>query len=425
MKRSILLLLIALLLCVIGGRRALGGEVTIPIGERLDLDTTGQTLRRAVTAWEAAEQDPLPRSWSRFSLREGETLQLAPELFLYAPPSAPGAARILVIDSEGPHEVVILAGREAIAGPLRLILINASTSGRTMELLARATEEAPLLLDPTPTRTSTTTIQGRVNPARIVVSTPDPRLLDFAQRFLGELRSDRSPEEAARSAREAVPPAAFDRTPPPSRSAYTDRHNILDEADDQPFSAGVTLRLVRCDAESFQQLTSTMSYRSDGDTPDEPRVRVQGGGRGGQVDIGSPGDRFEATLRALERSRRVSVESETFVNVPLGGESLFELAGPRDRMSAIVGARRQGRFVLLRIDNQAGDWGFSASNAATVRVRDGGTATIARWSSSRTESSSSGLPIAQDIPYLGPVFRNERKSSSSSNFALFVSVMLQ
>ncbi len=422
-------ILVLLLLLMLGtAARLAARDAMLRLEEGVDLDYAGKSLREAVTGFESARAAALPQSWERVTLTSDGSLRLGRDVHMVLLPAARGETRLMVVDENGPAEEPIELAREAIVGPLRVILVTVSSSGRTAELLIRDAAPAPLLVPANEGAKSPTKITGIDRPRKLMVSSTDEKVLDFAEKFVAELNAGKAAEESARIAREYVPvssPLAAAAGVPAARD-YTDPKNIAWPADADIFAAGVTLRLVRGEAEALRNLSSSWSYNSDGNLNSTPRVRAKSGEDGTDVKVGGPGDAFEYQLHMLEKEGRISVDSETFVNVPLGGETLFEMMGPRDALSAVVGARRQGaRGVMLMLDNQSGDWGFLGSINTRVRVNDGQTVTLAKNVFTRTESQSSNVPILGDVPFVGPAFRNESTRKQDSSYALFATVALQ
>ena len=80
---------------------------------------------------------------------------------------------------------------------------------------------------------------------------------------------------------------------------------------------------------------------------------------------------------------------------------------------------RQNRLWMMHLTDAG------ASLQAEILVfQNGQTLQVAKNSSSRTTSSSSGTPIIKDIPYIGPGFGNSQSSSESESYAVFVTVEL-
>ena len=410
-----------------------GRDVTVELAPNINIDEAGRSLRQAINAYEAALVDPAPTAWTRVRLTSGQNFALGKDKFLMllGPSRRSPDFRIMYVDQNGPQTAELGdLGEEVTVGPLRVLPLILSSSGETAEVMIKSAE-APGVLQELAPGTSSTKIRGLDRPTkRIVVESPNGNILDFSQRFLQEFNRGRSAEQAARLAQEHVPPIRF----VPNRGAmteqgYTDPVNFaMDEDNEVPFGAGVTLHLVRADSETLNQLSSELAYDSSGrDNRRDPRVQGSTGEEGGEVIIGNPGDRFRARLRVLERESKADIEGETYVRVPFDEEgSLFEIAGGGRTLSAIMTARRVGqRGVNLRLDNQQGDWGFLGNLRTAVRINDGQTVLLARNNYSREETQESQVPILGDIPYLGPIFGSESRRTVGSNYALFATMELQ
>lgn len=423
--RAILLVLVMVSAGPVRGQ----GSGTIALPDGVDLDTAGQSLRRALNAWEGAAGQSGFATWTRVTVARGAGLRLGHDTFFMLLEGAHSeSARVMFVGPDGPVNATVFKGREAAVGPLRVIYLFASFSGDTAEFLLKDAETAPTaFLSDTPAN-STTRIRGFEDPPRLVVQSSNARALSFARDFVGELGKRKSAEEAAELAWRLNPPP----TPAPAVRAmqeqdYTDPTNILDDLEnDQPFAVAVDLNLVRGDESLLAQILSEYDYNSAGRVPENPRVSASSDAEGGAVDIGSPGDRFRARLRALERTGRVHTDSSTLVRVPLNGYADFNLSMAGSGVSARLYAQRSGRqHVVLDIDNQSGDWGTVGSVTTRVRARDGQTLAIARNTMRRTTSSSSGVPIASDLPYIGVLFGNSRRTEEGSTYALFATVTIE
>lgn len=419
------------LLLAVGGVGALSAaDARVRLDSAVDMDAAGRGLRQAVTAYEQALESGLPMSYTRLTLERGETLRLGGNTFIVLLDGGDDrGAPVLLVTDDGPIRVDTVAAREVEAGPVKLIFLMGSRKGSFADFLVRgARDEAPMLANAT-NPDSKVLITGDPATRTMRIAAGDEQIVDFARQYLAEVNKGRSAEEAARVARMAVPPSRELLTRPTRGAAggYTDPKNFFSPStDDLPYAAAVTLQLVRGDSSSINELASSWAYDSSRPANPNPPVRVEGGGQGLDVDYGRPGDRFNAKLRAMEASGRVNVDSETFVRVPIGGYSDFSLQGGASMMSARMEARRAGRSaVMLEIDNRTGDWGFLGAVATRVRMRDGQTITLAKNSYSRTTEQSSGVPLARDIPFVGPVFGQERRTSDRSSFALFATLSLE
>lgn len=423
--RRVLLLAVAFCLLTMSG---FAERVRMELARGTSPDAAGQALRRAVTAYEAALAQPLPADWTRVSLRANGSANFGQGAILVLRTGGSVAPGLLFVDSAGPHNGTLSVGERQRLGSLEVIVLSAPRSGAGAELLVRsAGGVAPLLASDTSIPPgSTTAITVFDSPREVVVETPSPQIAAFSKEFLRQLNNGLSAEEAARRAREASPPARL-AVSDPLRTDYTDPRNFFDADDpDLPSAAAVTLHLVRGDSAALRELESSLSYDSAGRVPEEPRVRGGSGPRGGTVEVGSPGDRFRGRMRLYEASGKLQVESETLLRVPLGGRSLMTIMGPGGQMSAWMEARPRGRNAVdLAMDQEQGDWSFLGSVSTQVRVRDGQTITLAKNTYRRETSQRGNVPILGDIPWVGPIFTNERSTSESYSYALYATVEIQ
>lgn len=439
---------------------AAGESATVALNSGVDPAVAAASLRAAVAAFEEAARRPLPELWTRGVVERGKTLTLGPGLFLLLmDPSEQGLARLMFVDDQGPHEVAIGNGQEATLGAARVILLFRSSDGKRAEVLFRAAETTPFLSPGGDARPANpgdeapgepaTRVTALSQPNRIGVESPSPRTVSFAVAFLDGLNAGQTAENAARTARALVPPHGGSAVaglagasnpsslpePPtgPAAAATPARNAVQPQAADTdtanaPMSnaALVTLNLVRGDSGTLSTLSTQGAYRSDGAQDANPDVRASSDARGGTVSVGHPGDRFNAQLQALEASRQVKVESRMFVRVQLGGRSLLSMNGPTGTATAWVRARPRGRSAVeLEIDQTGGDWSFLGSVSTSVTVRDGQTILLAQNTTQRSADLSSGVPIARDIPFVGPLFRREFHTTDSSTYALYATVDLE
>ncbi|MCC6545868.1 hypothetical protein IT570_01775 [Candidatus Sumerlaeota bacterium] len=423
--RVISFVVIFLFACLASGAR--GGEIVIPVKSSVTMDEIGRSLRRAVNAYEDAQRSPVPQAWTRMSLVEGENERLGDDLFIALLPPAENGVRVTVVDADGPHEGVFAAGREQTLGPLRVLLMGTSSSGRAADVMIRAATGATLL-GAEGEGTSATRIAGHFEAKCFTVSSEDPKVLRFARTFVEGMDAGKPAEEAARAGWDVAPPVNPDvvglgmQQP---RDVYTDSRNYAWGNEAEVFAAGVTLRLLRGDDIAIRELANSWSYNSAGRMNSNPNVRVGSGARGTTVGVGDGADAVKYRLRALEKEGRIRVDAETYVHVPINGRTRFQLQGPEGVVFAYLAARRAGDGVLLSISNTTGDWSFVGAVNTTVRMRNGQTVTLARNTFSRTESQSSSVPIVSGVPYAGALFRNERTVKENSSFALVATMEFQ
>ncbi|MBI5153668.1 hypothetical protein HZA57_00390 [Candidatus Poribacteria bacterium] len=418
--RSMFLTIVAFLMLA-GGARA--ETISVVLSPTVNLDEAGASLREAVTAYEAAVSSALPESWTPLELEKGRDQPLNGGSAFVLKQSRDGEAEIVLTNHDGARGGTFRTGVEMELGPVRVILLGCAAGGPA-EILYRAKEPAALLQAPEEDNTSETEIEGHERDHTIVVTSPSPDVAEFSRLFLAGLNNGLKPGDAAFMAREKVPPGVVRATAGGASRSYVDPVNMFDDREPAT-SALVTLHLVRGDSSSIKALSGSGSYQSDGRTPDRPRVQASGGGAGASVTLGSPGDRFQGRLDALEASGKVHTESSTFLRVPLGGEGNLRIAGPSGTLDAWIHARPRGRMVELAIDQLSGDWSFLGAVATTVQARDGQSVMLAQNTFERSSSASSGVPILGGVPYVGSLFRNEVHTSESGTYALFATLELE
>ena len=413
-------------------------RVQVSVRSASDLDRIGPQLRQAINAYEAAQAAPsLPVSWTQVEIAPGQALDLGDGHLLMMQAQGWSEPELVLLTPGETHRAR-LAGRTGPVelGPLEVTPVEAGYAGGGRSVLLRAKDGAgerePLrkLLAERAVATNVR-IEGYESPPRFAITARDERTLAFARRFVEEMRAGRTAEQAAERAWEAHPPSApavraMRGYQSPQRAGtppYPGAPGYYAE-DDFPHAAQVTLHLVRAESSALNQLLSEISYDSAGNRPENPRVQGRTGGRGADVQIGSPGDRFEARLRALERTGRLRVESESLAYVPLGGWTTMTMAGPSEALSARLGARQQGQHIYLDVDQRSRGWEALGSVSTVVRLRDGQTLPLARNTYQRREEATSGPPIFSGVPYLGPLFGASQRSSLMSEYALFATVHL-
>lgn len=398
-------------------------EVSIPLSDAANLDPFGSTLRKAINAYEQAERAELPQAWTRLRLVEGETRQLNTDnLIKLLPPEGVDTA-IMATSPEGPVTELFQPGVERRVADLIVILVDAR--GSEAEVLVRGAYYAPFLRDAEADGGTSVRIVGVEAPPALEVEAPRRAMEAFAEVVVAELKQGRTAEQAAE--------AAWMLYPPQSRLTESSAASMAAGAGSSPrevrpvaadyTAAFVTLRVVRGEDASLRALASQWSVSSDG-SPTEG-VSASHGAGGTTVGVGSPGDAFNARLRALQRDSQVSVESETFARVELGDRVRFSFNGPNGMAAAYLRARPVGNRVELTIDQTSGDWSFLGGVSTRVTMRDGQTVTLAKSTYSRTSTSSSGPPIIGGIPYVGGLAGNSSSSRQNSSYALFATMELQ
>ncbi len=398
---------IALVLCLL--YIPLGAEQrVIYLDEKLDLDETGESLRRAFNAVEENEKSLLSPAWSKLLLRQGESIALGNNRYILLMESgSPAYTRIVYINEQGPLTYDLKEGEDTIPGDLELILVNRTLSSRTAEVLVRGASSKELLSDNRPEE-SRVEIYGEEDPDRLIVVSPIDSDLEFSSIFVDAMKRGKPPEEAARQAQKVIPvrppvapPVYSDVNSPQNPEYYVDPTNIFDQHPSTgQREAVVVIRSVSGSQQSIRQLTSSGS------------VTVNNG----DVDI-------NAHIRAGERSGNIQLESETMirVSVPGGADINFNRRG--GFVSAYLDVVPAGRGrVELSIDQASGNRMGYSSVYTRVRARDGETVVLAKDTFQQSSSMSSQVPLLGDVPFIGGAFRNESRRSVSGESALLATV---
>ncbi len=412
-----------------------GETISIRLSGDMTKDSAGPLLRQALNSYETSMETVLTDRWTRLALNEGETIDLGNGhlLTLLEPQST--RPQILAIGPDGPERSSLQSGQETDLGFISILLLNSRNAGRTAEFMMKSNNSTPPLMERKAGRSSQTEILGYDEPARLEVKSDSDEIREFSKIFIRNLNAGLTPEQAAITARAHVPPPSgpvsvqsplLRQQSPQQTRSYVDPTNIFENPGaDGPMSAFITLYLVQGDSSAIQSLNSSFDYQSDGRNPDRTRVGASGGPGGGSLDIGRPGDRFSARIRALEASGSIQSRSETSLRVPLGGNGQISLSSPRGILYANMNVRPRGpQHVELLLNQTTGDWGFLGSVSTRVRVRDGGQVMLARNTYRRTTSASSGVPIISGIPWIGPVIGSSESTQQESTYALFATVSI-
>jgi len=424
--------LMLVLLCL-AGVPAYAAREEVRLAPGMLLDEAGAATRRALNAWEQARRDGLPVTWRVVTLAVGENVKFGSETFLLLTADGAGEVRATVVGKSGPRSGIPLIGEEVELPPLKLMGLGQPDERGVMKILVRAAEPPPAIASSAERGGSFIDIEGFESPDRLVITAPEDEPVAFAAAFLRHMNAGDAPEAAAEKAREDVPPpigtdtAAAYGDAAANQGSYVDSVNILQgRGGDEPVSALVTLRLVRAESGVLKQLQGGFAYDSSGRSPADARVSGSASGAGGAVELGAPGDRFRAGLRALEAEGEVNVESESFVRVALGAGASFRFNGPGGGVEGYIEVRPRGRgAVELDVATRSGDWSFLGGVSTRVRARHGQTVTLAQNSYQRTTSSSSGAPIVSGIPFVGPATGSSSSSKQSDSYALFATVELE
>lgn len=424
-------LLIALVM-LLGAGSAPAAEARVRLASGIALDDAGRDLRRAITAYETAQRRGLPEAWSLVQLERNRSLRFGDRgLFVLVSVEDDEAMLIVSAGEEGASQAVLRRGLEGDAGPVQVILVSTEKARGRAQVLMRAKEPGPLLVTGPPSWESRVRLTGFENPNEMVIVAPDDRTVRFGRAFLEAYNMGASAEEAARAARENVPPVAEFARAGAAEAGGRAVRPVAEPEDDFdsdwiPQNARITLRSVRGEASALRELSGAVSYDSAGRSPDDVAVGGRAGEAGGTVSVGRPGDRFQAALRALERQGQARVESENFMRVPIGGSSHFSFSGPAGGVGGRFTVIPRGRErVEVLIDQSTGDWGHYGFVQTRAIFRDGQTLPLAQNLSERTTSSRSGAPIFSQIPYVGPLFGSSTETSVSSSYALYATVELE
>lgn len=388
--------------------------ITLRVPPSVGVDAAGMTLRQALNAYERAESEGLPQAWTLVVARKGELLDLGGDNRLLLTQTTSASAEILHLKGAESSTLVLPVGATTSSGDLTLVL--AAVGRSDARLTARARDLSPAFSDVRPDGGSRVRVENPSGPT-LRIESPESRDLRFSERFLREWFAGVPKDDALRSAWTAHPPQRTARTVATATPSYVDPTNMFSPEDDGLGDVTVSLSAVMADASAIGVLNSSISYRSDGARGDGA-VGGRMDGDGVDVRYGRPGDRFRATLSALEREGRVRSLSEATVRVPLGGEGSFNFDGANGPTDGYVSARGQGKRIILDFSFGAG----AGQSNSRVAVQDGQTVLVTRYRSSRTETSSSGPPLVTGIPYVGPLIGNSSKASRETEWALYATV---
>lgn len=391
------------------------------------MDRAGRDLRRAVTAWQLAGRSALSHEWQTLNLAEQETAQLDGGLRLLLVQRTrieeKAALRLLLVDAATGAETADVA--EGAAHDFAAVSVQAVKIGSGAEralLLVRRRGEAALLTD-APASGGSPTITGTDATRILMVSSSDPAELEFCRRFLFHRNGGKTAEDAAREARREVPPPS--RTVSVEDSRHRPRDPWEEAAAGAWHSATITIHSLLGEDAALKELESSWSYTNQRPMNPDPRVRIEGGGDGATVDIGSPGDAVQARIRAAEKTGRVRMEGQTLARVMAGERTRLYINRGGEQVALDVGATRAGNAVLLDVDMADRGRGSGSSTSTRLRVRPGQTVTLSKFESSREESFRSGPPLLPDLPFIGGIFGNSRDASYSVQSAVYVTVEVE
>jgi hypothetical protein len=399
---------------------AFAEAITEQVPEAISQDVAGATLRRAFNRFEQAEAEGLPQSWTIVALDQGALFDVGGDHRLLLLKTNRSSATILCLTGSRSETVTLTPGPSEPVGELTLTLIDAGFS--EARLAVRAAELSPAFRDEPPARLTRVRIEA-VGPQSLTVTSDTTQHLLFAGQFLKQWRGGLVPEEALRDAWTNHPPQRPSLLAArPAADRYTDRANILDPEDDSMGDVLVTLTSALVASSAMNQIMTSLEYRSDGYDNPNPPVSARGGDDGLDVTYGRPGDRFQATLHALEREGKIKSRSEAAVRIPMNGYGTFNYSSGSGYATGEVQARYRGKRIALDFDFDSGDGANQGGQSSRIMLRDGQTALVSRFQSSREESFQSGPPLVTGIPWLGPFFGNSRNSSDKYDWALFATV---
>lgn len=418
LKPAVLLLLILNCLALCWPSLATAQSKVVPLSANLELDQTGKDLRRALNAWET-ETPPKTDRWQTLQLRTGESQAFDQFHHLLLMRTDSVSAQIMIISQADPQTLTLEAGEQVTAGPFDVLLSN--TRGQEATLLVRWNQDTPKQKR----QSEEVQIAGYENPNRLEITTTQLSALGFAERYLQSRNSGAVHETAyaaAISNKQAPQPSGSPR--PLTAQEIFDQYADSGEAP-LPAQALVTFRVIRGSNSAFQSLSGAATYQSNGNTEGDGPVRARTGGNGGKITVGQPGDRFTYELRALEKKGSIKVESESFIRAIVGESARYNFRGPGGEASGSLYTRPVGRGVELSFrQTNADQSGLGIANTRLI-FQNGQTLQVAKNTSSRTTSSSSGTPILKDVPFIGPGFGNSQSSSEEEAYALYVTVELE
>ncbi|MGF1572913.1 MAG: hypothetical protein ACFCU1_07560 [Sumerlaeia bacterium] len=426
------LILVLLLLCVglIFPQNIHAQSKVVPLASGLSLDDAGKDLRRALDAWET-ELPAKTALWQTIQLQTGESEAFDRFHHILLRRTDSVSAQILIITESRPEELTLEVGEQTQAGPFEVLL--SKTQGQNATLLVRWNQEQQQAARPRSSKE--VLIAGFENPDRLEIVTTQPAALTFAEFYL-KARNNGSLHESAYAAaiNGGTLPSGSSQSGVlnPNQSApntRVDAQAIFDQfaESNEPYlppQALITFRVIKGSTSAFRSLSGAGTYQSNGNTSGDAAVRARTSGRGGEVAIGKPGDRFTYELQALEKNGSVKVESESFVRALVGESARYNFRGPGGEASGSVYTRLAGRGVELSFRQTSGDRsGFGITNSRLI-FQNGQTLQVSSNTSSRTTSSSSGAPIIKDIPFIGPGFGSSQSSVEEEQYALYVTVEL-
>ncbi len=410
--------------------------IPLPAGEKSyafrsveAMDAAGRDLRRAVSAWQDANGG-VSTNWmpveispaSRVALGGGLTLLYVEALRV----EGKSAARLLLLaGSEAPTRVV-REGETATLGPVevQVVTVSATSRGRTI-LLVRRAGEPPVLAD-NPGRRTWPKLTGDAESRRLTVVTNNDEELRFVDAFMARLMEGQPAKEASSTAFKLVPPLS----PKPTQVEDAGWTPGGTGGEDSPGGSDgdwggavrVTLRSVVGDESAVRELSSSVGYNSEGRTG-KPAVTASGGAGGTEVTVGGPADRFSGKIRALEAEGRLHVTNESNALIELGSDTRMAIEGGGRTFDVILGTQNAGRGVILDVDLIERNAGTAGQRRRQrIRVTDGSTVQLAGFTQTRNSTTTGQTPVLGGIPWLGSIFKGERRESENLSMALFATV---
>lgn len=399
-----------------------------------EMDATAKELRRALNAWANASDGPTD-NWAPLEIPTTGRVELGGGLMLVVVETRSEKSdtipvnfvRLMLVSGDDSVTGVLREGETLTLAPLQIQGVRIASATRTTStLLVKHVDPVSQLMDAKPLGPATARIEGDTTVLRLTVASSDEREMQFVQRFMDEMKKGASAKKSAKAAFAAVPPmqrrsapAESERFAPKSATMESGSYGGL------PGSIMVTVSSVTGEESAIRELTSAIAYRSDGRT-ESPSVGASSGPGGTDVSVGNRGDKFSGKLHALEAARRVDISNTSMSLVELGGSSRMAIQGNGVTYDIIINTSASGRSaVLLDIDLIERNAGSGSSRRQRARVTDGTTVQLAGFTSSRTESQSSGVPILSGIPIVGGAFENSRSTSDNFSNAIFATVEFQ
>lgn len=425
-----------LLLLIFAPSPVAAEERTFFFRTEAEMDATAKDLRRALNAWGNASDGPT-EDWSPLEIPTTGRVELGGGLMLVVVETkreqtdtgTVNLVRLMLVSGEDSATGVLREGETLTLSPLQIQGVRIASATRTNStLLIKRIEPVAQLMDAKPLGPTSARIQGDIEVLRLSVASDDEREMQFVQRFMDEMKKGNSAKKSAKAAFSAVPPLARRSAPEPIDGGRFAPKSATMESGSYgglPGSIMVTVSSVTGEEHAIRELASEIAYRSDG-RKGNPSVSASSDAGGTDVTVGNRRDQFSGKLHALEAAHRVNVSNTSMSLVELGGSTRMAIQGNGVTYDIVLNASASGRSaVLLDIDLFERNAGSGSNRKQRVRVSDGATVQLASFTSTRSSSSSSGVPLLRDIPLVGGAFENSQSSSSNFTNAIFATVEFQ